>query len=194
MRAAWWSLLAFAPFALHAQPIVVRVYAYAPAPADAAAAGEEIFRRAGVDTHWTTCTPSRGDCGELHEGEILLKVVRKPWKTGPQRSSFGAAVVDDHSYLGWVFLDRIEEVARTNAARTATVLSHVMAHEVAHLLGLKHAERGIMRAEYDGAEVHSAETGALQFTDEEAAELRAGAIRRRSQSIASTISPLNRQP
>jgi hypothetical protein len=190
MRAAW-SVLALCPLVVHAQPIVVRVYAYAAAPA---ASGEEIFRRAGVDTHWTTCTPSRNDCGELHEGEILLKIVRKPWKTGPQRSSFGAAIVDSHSYLGWVFLDRVEEAARDNGVRAGTVLSHVMAHEVAHLLGLKHTERGIMRAEYDGAEIHSAETGALEFTDDEAAELRAAAIRRRSQSIASTIFPRRLQP
>jgi hypothetical protein len=193
MRAAW-CLLALCPLAVSAQPIVVRVYAYVPAPAGAAASGEELFRRAGVETHWTTCTPSRNDCGELHEGEILLKVVRKSWKTGPQRSSFGAAIVDSHSYLGWVFLDRVQDAARSNAVPTATVLAHVMAHEVAHLLGLKHAERGMMRAEYDGAELHSAETGALQFTGDEAAELRAAAIRRRSQSIASTIVPLRPQP
>jgi len=193
MRAAW-PLLALAPLAVHAQPIVVRVFAYAPAPAGAAAAGEEIFRRAGVETHWTTCTPARNDCPELREGDILLKVVRKSWKTGPQRSSFGAAVVDDHSYLGWVFLDRVQEAARSNAARAGTILAHVMAHEVAHLLGLPHAERGIMRAEYDGAEIRSAETGALLFTGEEAAELRAAAIRRRSPSIASTSVPLHLQP
>lgn len=181
MRAPW-ILLASATLSLFAlraaEPVTVRVFAYAPAPRGVERAGEAILRRAGVETRWTACTPARGDCADLRDGEILLKVVRRPWKGGPPPWSFGAAVVDAHPYLAWVFAERIEQAARANAARAATIMSHVMAHEAAHLLGLSHSEHGIMQCEFSAAEIESAATGQLRFTDREEADLRAAVARR----------------
>jgi hypothetical protein len=192
MRAAWLCLL-LAPATLPParaagpEPVVVRVFAYAPAPTGAAESGEEIFRRAGVPTRWKECTPARGDCEPLLDGEILLKVVRRPWINGPARSSFGAAVLDRHSYLGWVFEEHIEEAARANEISSRIVVAYVMAHEVAHLLGLKHSEKGIMHCEFSDAEIRSADTGALKFTSEEMLELQAAAAARRHATIASLL-------
>ncbi len=51
----------------------------------------------------------------------------------------------------------------------------VVAHEIGHLLGLKHAPTGIMRAVFGSAEIVAFRTGTLGFSRQEAAFMRASA-------------------
>jgi hypothetical protein len=52
----------------------------------------------------------------------------------------------------------------------STLLGHVMAHEIGHLLlpVNSHASRGIMRGEWDVVQTQHARTGTLGFTSTEA--------------------------
>src|SRR4051812_3308390 len=139
MRAT--SLLLFCLFAPlgHAaehRPLSVRVFSYVRTPASAlreiAARGEEIFRSVGIETRWTACTPSSGDCGELLDGELLLKLVRKPWLPSAGASTFGTVLRDGEApaSFGWIFYDPVETAARANEVSPPVLLAHVMAHEV----------------------------------------------------------------
>jgi hypothetical protein len=187
------SILALASFSARAadlRPLTVRVFAYAHVPATTLRAlitnGEEIFREAGFETHWVTCTPSRGDCADLLDGELLLKVVERSWRDGPQPSVFGTVLRDAHTaYFGWIFYKPVEAAARANQTSPSVLLAHVIAHEIAHLLGLVHTERGIMHCQFSPAEIQASETGGLHFSAEEAAQLRAAITAHQNPSFAS---------
>lgn len=177
------------------KPLTVRVVAYVPVPAATLRAitvrGEEIFRAAGFQTLWDACTPARHDCAELSDGEILLKIVRRA-PSYMRVPAFGSIIRDQHTaYFGWIFYERIARAAKANETPPSLLLAHVMAHEVAHVLGVAHSDHGIMHCQFTGPEIQQCRTGGLRFTPEQAAELRAAATARQNPSIASTSYPLN---
>jgi hypothetical protein len=84
----------------------------------------------------------------------------------------GAALRDTHGAIGtivYAFFGRIHDFARVKRVSGGTMLAHVIAHEVGHLLLPKgsHSERGLMRGTWDRAQVENAVRGELTFTPEE---------------------------
>jgi hypothetical protein len=86
--------------------------------------------------------------------------------------------------MAYVFYDRVERVARTHLhtqRRTGTsdfdnviVLAHAMAHEIGHLLlPYGHSASGLMRANWDDADLRSALRRRLNFTTQQAESIRA---------------------
>jgi hypothetical protein len=125
-----------------------------------------IYARAGIEVQWhnepSDATPSR---------RLAVKIV-------PQ--SFGAATAKPHvmgiapgeqpgGTLVYVFYDRVEQFARAKRVLSSTMLAHVIAHELGHLLLPKgwHSRRGLMRGTWDLAQVSAAARGQLTFTREE---------------------------
>ena len=86
--------------------------------------------------------------------------------------------------MAYVFYERVEQVARTRLhtrRRTGVreiddviVLAHAMAHEIGHLLlPYGHSATGLMRANWDNADLRHALTGQLNFTIQQAESIRA---------------------
>ena len=105
-------------------------------------------------------------------------------------SSATRELLDDHAHdvlgiaprgpekdgaIAYVFYSRIETVANGYHANVASILGHVFAHEIGHLLLPlnAHSVDGIMRAFWDSAHVAHAVAGGLHFTAEQADRIRA---------------------
>ena len=81
--------------------------------------------------------------------------------------------VDEPGYIVEVYYEAVESLATTKQTDPRTLLGHVMAHELAHLLlGPKHSHQGIMRAAWDNFDLSAMRQGVLKFTPDQAARLR----------------------
>jgi hypothetical protein len=89
----------------------------------------------------------------------------------------GAAPGETRGTLVYVFFGRVEKFARSQRVLSSTMLAHVIAHEIGHLLLPKgwHSERGLMRDTWDRAQVDHAVRNELTFTKDEIRTIRADA-------------------
>jgi hypothetical protein len=89
----------------------------------------------------------------------------------------GAALGETRGTLVYVFFGRVENFARSQRVLSSTMLAHVIAHEIGHLLLPKgwHSDRGLMRGKWDRAQVDNAMRGTLTFTPDEIRTIRADA-------------------
>jgi hypothetical protein len=90
---------------------------------------------------------------------------------------------EEQGRIAYVFFDRVENIARAYLHRrqvvgtadidTVIVLAHAMAHEIGHLLlPYGHSPTGLMRADWNAADLRGAVDGDLNFTAEQAASIR----------------------
>jgi hypothetical protein len=139
-----------------------------------------VFAEAGIGTHWVNCgTPARigtESCRETSFPHYLhLRILPRARTLTP--SIFGVSFLseDGSGCYSDVFYAPIREMHDESNESLATILGHVMAHEIAHLLlGVNsHSSSGIMRAHWNKRDLISAGRGALLFTPRQADIMRA---------------------
>jgi predicted metalloprotease len=77
--------------------------------------------------------------------------------------------------VSYDFYEPVKKFAEADGQPVSLVLGYVMAHEIGHLLGMKHNLTGIMKPHYDRRDLHDAGTGFLRFTAPDVKALRASA-------------------
>lgn len=155
--------------------------------ADAMKTATAIFAAVGIEVGWTyRCFRGcGGQVGVARESSgdaatdltIFINPEAMTFTTFP-RSVMGSAARG--SSVAYTFLDRVSEFAFKRNLLVATVLGHVIAHEVGHLLLRQgHTARGLMREEWFKQDLELARTGRLGFTPEQGARIRAQLVQKR---------------
>ena len=162
----------------------VRNYAYVEAETMMRAQQEvrRIYGEIGVETLWI----DPDDSHPYPPRPIDLNIIpRALEKLGARDGSLGITPGEGPNRVWvYVFYDRVEDLAHkqlaavaqkkfARGATSAQILGYAMAHEIGHLLGLRHSPVGIMRAGWRWNDLLDLAYGDLVFTPQEAAVVRA---------------------
>jgi hypothetical protein len=140
-----------------------------------------IFQSAGVQTHWIGCqvSPDINQHCALPEGDYI-KAILRPNGTGLQKTDEGMGlavlVKGEPGVLCYAFIEPAQALANLAHGSLAVVLAGILAHEVGHLMGLKHSDLGIMKSKFERSEIIYAESGRLLFDSRDAKVLRAASV------------------
>ncbi|HXJ96529.1 MAG TPA: hypothetical protein VMT20_27130 [Terriglobia bacterium] len=161
-----------------------------------------IFKGAGVEIAWIDCPLSPAEfekypaCHQRTEAtHFILRVmpasmaVKLPTSDHPL--GFAHECRDDQpGCVANIFYARVAELARRGGTALATVLGHVIAHEVGHLLlgPNSDASRGIMCGEWSLDDLRLMNWHYLLFTPEQSGQLRDSLLRRSTLEAESALS------
>ena len=151
-------------------PITVRVLleSYAKVPTNtldrAQAEATRLFERAGLTLEWLEAGASPAHC-------LIIRIISKPIGVNPRALAMTPGATANHGKFAWVYYDRVQASSTELALELAQLLGLVLAHEMGHMLlpyGA-HSQVGIMRPEWDRAQVKNAVEDVLTFTPAQAA-------------------------
>jgi len=164
----------------------ISVYDDANVPPELLAAAEvqvrRIFQQAGVETLWQNCSHGAEDtqpagCHVVGSTYFVLKIL--PHAMGAQvrdRSDvLGTTTLDENGvgHYAYAFYDRIEQMAEARRLGSS-LLGHVLAHEIGHLLlwSNSHSISGIMSGRWAGGELRRISEGTMFFMPQESKVIR----------------------
>lgn len=130
-----------------------------------------IFRQAGIETEWKNCgevvvSQIAKQCGEVeYPSRLILRISRRAVGLVPE--AFGIAFLSQNGQGAYcyIFLEPMEELQITNSVSLDTLIGHVAAHEIAHLLlgPNSHSPNGLMRAHWSLQTIDELKRGILGF-------------------------------
>jgi hypothetical protein len=166
--------------------MTVSVYNEAGVPVDVLRRGEQeasrIFYRAGIAVHWLNCNlPAPAEeisrtCREVVFPEHLhLRIVPKSIGLKAEAMGISFQADDGSGCYADLFYEPMEELQTSDGADLASLLGHVAAHEIGHLLlgTNSHAAAGIMQAHWTSQELtDGAAVNRMVFLKEESQRMK----------------------
>ena len=126
-----------------------------------------IYREAGIEAAWQ---PSGADITIV----LLTKSMVERMRLNPDAVGVAPGTETVRGHLAYVFFHRVEDVARGYRQDKAQILGHAIAHEIGHLLlpYRSHTATGLMRADWNLADMNLAARGLFLFTPEQSELMR----------------------
>ena len=139
-----------------------------------------VFQLSGITLVWVDAEGCRTSC-------LTVRIITHPISAksrDPHMLGVAPSTKEARGINLFIFYPRIKAYSADLGMQASQLLGHVMAHELGHLLlpHGAHSVAGLMRAEWDGAQVREASFGRLTFTPDQAS-----LIRERLQASASPI-------
>ncbi len=146
---------------------------------NAEAAASRIFAEIGVELRWQ---PDLRYCTREHGGIVITLTEGTP-NRHPGALAYASPYEGVHIV---VYFDRVREAE--SPANVPTLLSHVMAHEIAHILqgADQHSREGIMKRRWESADYMQMRKGSLRFSSEDILLIQHGLDRRAGLASAQT--------
>ena len=174
------------------EPVALRVHLYVDGKIDPSVVGsarlvaEGLLSAAGVPTTWSTGNQAR-DAEASSDRPDVVTILRSNVLRSGRGNSCGFAARDEHHVGGSVVVsvprvaDFAYRLSRSDYGRhpwlaTSThddLVRVVIAHEMAHLFGPRHAA-GVMRSGLHGKDLVALRAGKLAFQQQEVPRLRIG--------------------
>jgi hypothetical protein len=141
----------------------------------------EVFWHAGIDVTWLNCkVPALNEeasrtCREAMFPEHLhLRIVRKSLSLKGETMGISFQGQDGSGCYADLFYEPMEQLHKSEGTDIASLLGHVAAHEIGHLLlgSNSHSAAGIMHAHWTAEELASAKAGALVFSEQESLRMK----------------------
>lgn len=165
------------------RPLRLNVYDYAGVAPDVRVAAADVTRHVyaaiGVDLIWVERCPVACRIAFSREaytdptGGGLTVFVLPPDMTSREFPSTMLGNTPEKSEVAYAFFDRIRAVAFAREVSLATLLGHVIAHEVGHILLREgHAAEGLMRDHWVYRDLLLATRGRLGFTATQGGRIR----------------------
>jgi hypothetical protein len=140
-----------------------------------------VFRRAGIEMEWKNCGGEElvvqvgKQCSEevAYPARLVLRIERRPRGLNAEPLGIAYQSEDGQGAYCDVFLEPMEEVQHMYSVDLDSLVGHVVAHEVAHLLlGLhSHSADGLMRARWGLHSMEELKRGALEFNSRQSAAM-----------------------
>ena len=154
---------------------------------NAKAAASAAMEPAGVEIEWAECAtpgkeaPKDSLCDGHTTMDIQLRILNAAMasRMKTSRHCLGYAITTSGSVAS-VYHHRAVELANLGFAPLGVILGAAMAHEIGHLLLAEpgHSSAGLMRANWDKAEMESMGRGRLTFSKPQASRVRSMAEKR----------------
>jgi hypothetical protein len=182
-------ILCFRAFPAKARPpeLVVAVHNHAGVSASTLAQAERtaswIFKQAGVDVDWANCDLPAEE-GQIASScrvtefprHLQVSIARRSRNLTESILGVSFLAEDGSGCYSDVFLEPTEELLeKLRVINLGTLLGHVVAHEIGHLLlgTNSHSDAGIMRPQWNGRDLANAGKGELHFTQAQGQTMRA---------------------
>jgi len=143
-----------------------------------------VLRRAGIEASFIPrALDEKYQAGSTPGSlNLTIKVLSREMaeKLRLPATNMGLAPGEEHERTeAYVFAHVTAEVAQKEThASLAEILGHAMAHEIGHLFNLRHCPQGIMHGDWDEQDLYNMSMGRLNFSPEQAAQIRAEVARR----------------
>lgn len=167
--------------------VTISVYNEAEVPADVLEQAENealhVFRQAGIEVNWLNCRfpavseeASRACREAVFPEHLHLRIVRKSLGLKGETMGISFQADDGSGCYADLFYEPMEQLHLSGGTDIASLLAHVAAHEIGHLLlgRNSHSSAGIMHAHWTAEELENAKIGGLVFQEKESRRMRAG--------------------
>jgi hypothetical protein len=166
--------------------VTISVYNEAEVPMDVLVRAEEqaerVFGRAGIEVRWLNCRipavsedASRACREAVFPEHLHLRIVRKSVGLKGETMGISFQAQDGSGCYADLFYEPMEQLHQSDGTDVASLLGHVAAHEIGHLLlgANSHSAAGIMHAHWTAEELASARVGGLAFLEKESRQMNA---------------------
>ena len=150
-----------------------------------------VLQRAGIDATFIPLAPDEKYLEGSTPGglNLSIKVLSREMakRLGLPTKNMGLAPGEEHERTeAYVFAHVAADLAEKQSdASLAEILGHAMAHEIGHLFNLQHCPQGIMHGDWDQRDLSNIAMGRLNFSPEQAGQIRAEMSRRAN--LAQTV-------